>query len=173
MPLFRRRRLNRARRDLWSTDEDEVLEALFALSADRKTPPPLEIVERCAWLMLNHSDVDVRHQAVRYVGIMWADCSAYEAVRAACEDTEEFVAVAAVSALTRFASKHRNDIGRRLAQIVQTRASTEMRGAAYIGLLELDGRVSAAQRARLPDDIEQLDVDLELVRRWSANRPSD
>ncbi len=137
---------------LSSNDPDVVLEALYALGAERGAAPS-EDVFREAMAQFHHPDSDVRREAVFAVGVHWGFLRSFGAVVSLLEaEKVKYVAGTAVSAISRLASEDpsfRDQAVDALAEVCLAPDRPEdLRAQAFVEVRWLLGKTTAAEHAR-------------------------
>ncbi|WP_146662293.1 HEAT repeat domain-containing protein [Enhygromyxa salina] len=157
---------------LASDDIDVILDGLAALKGERDVPPTKAVAAACERL-IGHSDPEVRAGAIAAAGIHWAIPGLFTSIlnAARCDDDMD-VRVVGVRALTRYADARKDEVCRVLAAMVKQESRADLRAVAYKGLLAAEGRLTPGERAAMPEDIDALDIDTELLRRWTRS-PTD
>lgn len=155
---------------LSSVKRNEVLSALYDLQgSDEKelAPNTLEKVLN----LLDHTDSDIREQAVNLVGIHFRSAASYQLLINMIEGKEKDQAVLivicdAIGALVSNGSGDLKQSSSALARVaLNSLLDPELRGAAYLSLKRINNQISLNEFASSSRDIEELDYDEE----WLSN----
>ncbi len=163
-------------RRLTSQSTGEILEALRELELDKETPPSEEVVKAGLELMRS-PDAEVRYEAIWALCLHWGDMRTLPMLRAMLEGQEQDVEVLLIAArslgsmLERSGHGDEESLGLLARVALDESADAELRGVAYVGLRAAAGLLPAQQQALLPEDIHQLDVDVEWLRAMAGVNP--
>lgn len=154
---------------LTSRDTTQLLRALREIKLDKDTPPSDEVVD-VGLELLKSPSVEVRYEALWALCLHWGNPRTLPALRTMLEGEEtdlEVLVIAArsIGSIAARSAPPDKETLRVLAHVaLDESADPELRGTAYISLRLAAGLLTAQERARLPEDIHQLDVDWEWLR---------
>jgi HEAT repeat protein len=154
---------------LQSDDDETVLDALAEIHSEIDELPEREVAQACERLT-SHDDPDVRSAALGAMGLHWAHPDFFHAVlHSAQSERDPDVRIVAVRSLTRYGEVNPKEVRRTLANLVGS-GDENLQGVAYIGLLDVAGRLTPCEKATLPQYIGSLDVDWRFVLACRAER---
>lgn len=158
-------------RRLTSQDNDDVLDALAAIGAERKRSPSLDVVRECVRLFA-HDDADVRHDAIAAIALHWGHRDSTGAlVSLLTREQDEYVLVAATRGLGRVARDNLDLVpvaGAALARLALANDRTlKLRKLAYVEARSLFEQADAAARVAvaLESTSTELDIDIDWLLR--------
>lgn len=155
---------------LMSKRRTEILDGLYELNAihDRQASSS----EAAALLsLLKHRDADVREQAINVASTHWHIEESYPTLIAMLRGNERdqsvlTAACAAIGSMVAFFGlgnvEESSDALARIA--LDSDLDPVLRGTAYVSLLRITKKISVAEFAKLPDDIEVVAFDLDWTR---------
>lgn len=163
---------------LRSRRRNEILDELSLLSADKDFPPP-EIVENEVVGLLHHSDADIREAAIITACTHWMLDSAVPALLRMVEGGEnDQVVLESAARAAGGIGRQKSSVRPRVISLLAKLALDEnrdpgLRGVAYIAARWAEGLLTASQYAGAPEDIEELDVEWDWLRRNAGGTAGD
>lgn len=158
---------------LRSRRRNEILDELSLLSAGKEFPPP-EPVENEVVGLLHHSDADIREAAIVTACTHWMLDSAVPALLRMVEGGEnDQVVLESAARAAGSVGRQRPRVRPRVVPLLAKLALDEnrdpgLRGVAYIAARWAEGLLTAPQYAEATEDIEELDVEWDWLRRHAG-----
>jgi len=146
------------------------LDGLSHIKADRMNPPQGPLLSR-ALELLQFPDADIREEAVAALALHWQCKDALPVLSEMLKggESDQVVLEIAARAVSVYAGQdmcEKNVVLAALAAIVLNfKSDPELRGIAYLSALRVAERITDIDWARTEEDIEELDVDWEWLKR--------